>query len=325
MKIGDKVRMLRGPEEGVITRFLEKDMIEVEIDDGFPIPVLRKEVVVVAQEEADYFQPEDRPKKTPTAAFTKNVEEVSQAKGIYIAFLQFNDQQLSAHLINTTDFDMAYTLGEETNDNFRGLSAGVLAASDYLKIKDVMVSEFDAWPTLVVQMLYHRDGYFSLREPLVRKMKFRASTFFKNQRQAPLLHKPAFLFQIDESQAVGKKIDPEEIKERIYANTQEQDIANRITFSRPPDRVDLHIEQLTKDYDTMNNSEMLELQLSTFEDNLDKAIATGMDEITFIHGVGSGKLRAAIHKRLSKISGIKFYEDTMKEKFGFGATRVRIK
>ena len=325
MKIGDKVRMLRGSEEGVITRFLEKDMVEVEIDDGFPIPVLRAEVVVVAKEESDYFQREERPAE-PSGIPSR--EELTQSKadqGLYLAFVQFNDKQLTAYFINTTDFELAYALGEDANENFRGLSAGVLSANSHIKIKDVMVSEFDQWPTLVIQALYHRNGYFSLREPLVRKMKFKASTFFKSQRQAPLLNKAAFLFQIDEGNAAGKKIDPEKIKERMYANTQEQDVANRITFSRPPSKVDLHIEQLTKQYDTMNKNEMLDLQLQTFEENLDKAIATGMDEITFIHGVGSGVLKNSIHKKLSRMDNIKYYEDAMKEKFGYGATLVRIK
>ena len=164
-----------------------------------------------------------------------------------------------------------------------------------------------------------------MREPLVRKMKFKASTFFKSQRKAPLLEKDSFLFQIDEGNIGGKPVNPEKIKERIYANTQEQDVANRITFSRPPSRVDLHIEQLTKNYDSMNKNEMLDLQLQTFEENLDRAIATGMDEITFIHGVGSGVLRNLLHKKLSKMDNIKFFEDAMKEKFGYGATLVRIK
>mgnify|MGYP001801331685 FL=1 len=70
---------------------------------------------------------------------------------------------------------------------------------------------------------------------------------------------------------------------------------------------------------------MLELQLTTFEEKLDQAIATGMDEITFIHGVGSGVLRDAIHKRLSTMKNINYFQDAMREKFGYGATRVRIK
>jgi dsDNA-specific endonuclease/ATPase MutS2 len=66
---------------------------------------------------------------------------------------------------------------------------------------------------------------------------------------------------------------------------------------------------------------MLDLQLKTFEDNLDRAIATDMDEITFIHGIGSGALRNAIHKKLSKMNNIQYFKDAMREKFGYGCGR----
>ncbi|MFP4088699.1 MAG: DUF2027 domain-containing protein [Cyclobacteriaceae bacterium] len=325
MKIGDKVRMLRGSEEGHITRFLDNGLIEVEIEDGFPIPVMRNEVVMVAAEEANYFRREEQAQRPAAPPSRKEMAEVKVSQGIYLAYTQFNDRQLSAYFVNATDFDLPYAIGEESGDNFRGIASGLLEAQNYIKLKDVLVSEFDQWPSLVIQLLFHRNGYYSLREPLVRKIKFKASSFFKSERKAPLLNKNAFLFQVDEGMAGGKPIDPDKIRERMYANTQEQDTANRITFSRPPAKVDLHIEQLTKKYDSMNKNEMLELQLKTFEENLDKAIAPGMDEITFIHGVGNGVLRDAIHKKLSKTSNIRFFEDAMKEKFGYGATLVRIK
>jgi dsDNA-specific endonuclease/ATPase MutS2 len=50
-----------------------------------------------------------------------------------------------------------------------------------------------------------------------------------------------------------------------------------------------------------------------------------MDEITFIHGVGNGVLRDSIHKRLSGNKNVQYYEDVQKDKFGYGATKVKIK
>jgi dsDNA-specific endonuclease/ATPase MutS2 len=50
-----------------------------------------------------------------------------------------------------------------------------------------------------------------------------------------------------------------------------------------------------------------------------------MDEIIFIHGVGNGVLRTEIHKRLSKNKQVEYFKDAMKEKFGYGATLVKIK
>ena len=70
---------------------------------------------------------------------------------------------------------------------------------------------------------------------------------------------------------------------------------------------------------------MLTLQLNTFQNNFDNALAAGMDEIIFIHGVGNGVLKKEIHKILSNNKSIKFFQDAQKEKFGYGATLVRIK
>jgi dsDNA-specific endonuclease/ATPase MutS2 len=69
---------------------------------------------------------------------------------------------------------------------------------------------------------------------------------------------------------------------------------------------------------------MLRIQLEVFDQNLDKAIASGMHEITFIHGIGNGVLRKEIHKRLSQIQNIKYFQDTQKDNWGYGATLVRI-
>ena len=211
-----------------------------------------------------------------------------------------------------------------------------------MKITNLLIADFDRWPVLIFQALYYRSGYYTLREPLMRRIKHKAATFFKSQSTAPVLDKPSFLFSIDQAAASGdntplggtplggKPLDPEKLKESMLAPKEDAPAkdrggASRIKLSRPPAQVDLHIEELTDAYDRMNNSEMLTLQLQTFEEKLDQAIATGMDEITFVHGVGSGVLRGEIHKRLSKMKNIMHFQDAMREKFGYGATLVRIK
>ena len=95
--------------------------------------------------------------------------------------------------------------------------------------------------------------------------------------------------------------------------------------TKPSLSVDLHIETLTPDAWAMTNTEIMTLQLSTFERQFEAAIANGMDEIIFIHGVGNGILRDAIHKRLSGNKNVQYFEDAQKEKFGYGATKVKIK
>ena len=326
MNIGDKVRLLRGSEEGVVTQFLEGNLIEVEIEDGFGIPVMRSEVVVVAQEEDKYFQRPDllREAAKPVA---KRDSAPPVASGLYLAYVQINDQQLSLHLINTTDFEMPYVLGEEATGNFRGISSGVLSAQKSTKIMNQSVADFDRWPVLIFQGLYFRSGDYVLREPLMRRIKHKAATFFKSKATAPLLNQPSFLFSIDEaaSSVGGQPLNPEALKESLLSPKEESRAKDQIKLTRPPAQVDLHIEELTDAHDTMNNGDMLNLQLQTFEEKLDQALATGMDEITFVHGVGSGTLRREIQKRLSGMKSILYFQDAQREKFGYGATLVRLK
>jgi dsDNA-specific endonuclease/ATPase MutS2 len=75
----------------------------------------------------------------------------------------------------------------------------------------------------------------------------------------------------------------------------------------------------------MSSPDIINLQIRTFEKALENAIATGMAEIVFIHGVGNGVLRTELHRRLSKHANVKYFEDARKEKFGYGATAVKIK
>lgn len=325
MNIGDKVRFLHGQEQGIITRIVDKDLIEVEIEDGFQIPVMKKEIVVVAQEEGKYF------KQQEVATKEKERDEPFKPKpnvkqGIYLAFLPVNDRQLALYFINTLRFDVSYLMGEEQQGNFKGTAHGILKSQQSVKIREVLVSEFDQWPVWVMQLLFFHQGYYTLREPLVRRFRFKAATFFKNKRQAPLLDKPSFLFEVDASGLYegGKPVDLNQVKERMLSNAEE-DKSRLLRLERPPKEVDLHIEKLTSEYDKMNNKEMLELQLKIFEEKLDSAIATGMEEITFVHGVGSGVLRTAIQKKLSKLKNIQYYQDTQRDKFGYGATLIKIK
>ena len=68
MKIGDKVRFLNDVGGGVISGFQGKDTVLVEDEDGFDIPVLKSECVVI---ETDNYNlavtPEEAHKAKATA------------------------------------------------------------------------------------------------------------------------------------------------------------------------------------------------------------------------------------------------------------------
>jgi hypothetical protein len=315
MNIGDKVRLIHAKEEGVIVKIIDNKLVEVEIEDGFRIPVLRNEVAVIAAEEAKQFKrnlPQDD-------AISPRLEKgVVATQGVYMAFTLINDTDLALYLVNNTDLGVPFTMGEMQGQNYKGLLAGMLQKKSSVKIQEVSTKNFESWPVYLIQLLFFKEGAFTLREPFTKKIRFRANTFFKSKQPAPLLGKDAYLFQIDKETV---DIQPDKILEGIFdtKSTQQTPVA------APAREIDLHIEKLTKDSAKMGNAEILQLQLKTFEDSLDRAVAHGMDEIVFIHGVGNGILRMEIHKRLGKHPYVQFFKDAMREKFGYGATLVKLK
>ena len=55
LNIGDRVRLVHASEEGIITKIIDNKIVEVEIEDGFRIPVRMSEVAIVSQEEEARF------------------------------------------------------------------------------------------------------------------------------------------------------------------------------------------------------------------------------------------------------------------------------
>jgi hypothetical protein len=318
MNIGDKVRLLMGKEEGIITRFLDQDLVEIEIEDGFKIPVLKREVVVVAKEEADYFEGKVQPANVPVQNAGKQM--LNAQSGIYMAFVEINDKVLSVHVINNTQYEVPFIVGEEGQVT-KGIVSGKLIPYSAQKVTERIVQEFDQWPLFYIQLLFFQKGKYDIKEPLQKRLKFNANSFFRSKKLAPVISQKAFLFQID---GEVKAIDPQVLKEQMFQKHETNEKEKEQKIGKPLKEVDLHIENLIDNHRNMSNGEILQLQIQTFEKTLDQAIASGMDEIIFIHGAGNGVLKNAIHKILSNSSGIKFYKDARKEKFGYGATIVGI-
>jgi hypothetical protein len=307
MKVGDKVRLIHGKEEGRIVSIISNKEVEVEIEDGFRIPALKTELVIVASEETLVVSEGDSFSHTH-----------APWNGVYLAFTPFNDQTYELNLVNDTGYTTYFTVGEEKSDSYKGVYSGVLEKTSFAKLSEVNIKNFDEWPEFVIQLLFFAYGTIDYRMPLVKKIRFRSASFFKSKKVLGLLNKEAYVFRLDQD---ALKIDARSLEE----NLNDTKAAPVVAVSRPAREVDLHIEKLTETPAGMSNSAMLALQLNVFHTSLENALATGMDEIIFIHGVGNGVLKKEIHKALSANKTIKFFQDAQKEKFGYGATLVRLK
>ena len=391
MNVGDRVRLLTGTEEGIITRLLDSELVEVAIDNDFTIPVLRRELVPVAAEEGQAFRrpaPEPaRPatgskKSKPQGGQLKSAAPAARAqaagpsaampaaprpaaplpppaKGLYVALVHQAPELLALHLVNNTESEAVFTYGEERLGQYRALATGQLKAKAaspalaHLHLKD-----FEQWPAVVFQVLGFKLNSPTAFDLLTKRQSFKASTFYTSRRPAPVLGKEAYLFQLDErpapaltptqlaqaEAALEAAATPAPVLDKPQAAKLQAALAGdkpappvppaiapappkpAAALVAPPHELDLHIETLRPEGpEGLSNTAMLRMQLDAFEDALSRALATNMHEIIFIHGAGNGTLRKEIHRQLSRNKDIKFFEDAQKEKFGYGATLVRLK
>ena len=327
MNIGDRVRSVSSSEEGIVTRFITVNEVEVEIEDGFRIPYLRNDLVVVSATEKTIFGDKQEASSIKHGKQeTEKEAEVTALKGIFIGFTHYNDKLLELHLVNNTDFQLGIVFCEEENKAYHGVYSGSLPSREYVKIHEVNIDKFERWPAFIFQIIYFKRGKFNLPSPLLSRVKFKANSFFKHKKEIPLVSKEGYCFQLDEEE---KLIDPEKLKESLAGgksahldNIYQRDFSTKRQSKK---EVDLHIEQLETNHSHLFNAQIIAIQLEHFEHELDQAIINGLDEIVFIHGVGAGVLKAAISKRLSGHQHVAFYKDAYKGKFGYGATSVKIK
>jgi hypothetical protein len=327
MNIGDKVRLVHGREEGVIYAFLPGNIVEVEIEDGFRIPVLRNEIVTISPIETQ------RLVKSPDAKKIGSQNDVIvprnapfAEKGIYLAFVAVNDRAVTMHIINNSDWILPFTATATTEQVNNGLAAGVLQPRTAQKLTELIMKDFEAWPVFDFKILYYREGNHALPQMLNKRIKCRAQSFYKNKGKAPVLGKDAFVYQLDEENLKAEtqpnlETLSNDLKTSMLGGGKTEDVK----IPRPEQVVDLHIEKLTGNSKQLSNDSILKTQLSVFESSLESAIANGMEEITFIHGAGSGVLRTELHRRLGKNQHVNYFKDAQKEKFGYGATLVKIK
>ena len=315
MKIGDKVRLVHGKESGIITRVIDAQQIEVEIEDGFRIPVAKREVTIIATDDGLLTG------KTSAAAPEQASTSRTLDGAIQIAFQAFNDRTHRVFLINERNCPVLFSCFKKTKQNTLLIQSGKLESNSILCLDEWNTNEFSSWPNLLFQFIYLLPSVEKMIQPYSTEIIVKAEKFYKNKKHHPLLKGEANTWAIDSD----LKLDAKEIEILTTSLNNPASSANLLAFDEPESEVDLHIEKLDTDWNSLTPMQIMHKQTTTFEKKLDQAIACGMDEITFIHGVGNNVLKNELHKRLSKDKRIDFFKDAKKERFGYGATLVKLK
>ncbi|WP_316735147.1 Smr/MutS family protein [Pedobacter aquatilis] len=313
--LGDFVRFVDEKREGYVTKIIDAQTLGVTDEDGFEIPVAVSNLTSV-HGHGKVAEEQDAPK--PIQVNVPSINKIEN--GIYVAVAA--DVKAGSvvhfHLQNQSPNTLLVSLSSERKEKYSGVFHGIIQSFQSALVHSASLSELDMWPEFTFQFLVFSKADVKPLAPLVVTKKFRAKDFSSEQKELPNLTQKGWLIRLDELASVS--IDPQKLKESFFRSPSE-----KRTVEVPNKEIDLHIEKLRDDHHFLETDEILQIQLSHFQNALDAAIVHHFDKMIFIHGIGNGTLRDKIHKLISKNPHIKTYMDARKEKFGYGATEVVFK
>lgn len=351
MKIGDKVRFLSEVGGGVISGFQGKDMVLVEDEDGFDIPMLRSQVVVIDTNEYNFEKKTLAPQ--PKAKVEEPVQEerpvtfkapVLERKGgdvlnVYLSFVPNNAKEMNttnfeAYIINDSNYfvQVLYMNAQGTQWHARFSAIIEPNTKQYVETFDRTILN-DLERICLQTMAWKQDKDFALKPALSTEIRLDVSKFYKFHVFQPneFFRDPNWTIPVvrDDESVRTRFVDAGQLREALMGNKESAEphkVSKPAQKNQPnePLEVDLHAHQLLDNTNGLSNSDILLLQMKEFRRVMDENIKQRGKKIVFIHGKGDGVLRKTIIDELKYRYKTCTWQDASFREYGFGATLVKI-
>ncbi|MCF8234399.1 MAG: DUF2027 domain-containing protein [Bacteroidales bacterium] len=352
-KVGDKVRFLNEKGGGVITRIISPSLVNVEIEDGFEVPVVPSELVIDARALHDE---ESRKSKAPKLDYSAYHEDEPEpegderkspidkvgfrgdyVKGLYLAFVPQDQKWLvtgliEVYLINYTGYEMLYSLYLQSEDGFYGYDYDVMQPRTKILLDTIPREEIEKWTKGLLQVMYHIEKVTRVPLPGNAAIDIKPARIYKegNYRETPLMTEKAFVLNLLElnthehysGDLEQKKFEPQPQTTKPKAKKRTA-LINQHRTAEGVAVVDLHIGELVDNITGLSSGDMLKIQKEYFIKCLESAMAEGYQRVTFIHGVGNGILKNEIMQLMKDYENLKDQSASL-AKFGVGAVDVII-
>jgi len=346
MKIGDKVRFLNSTGGGTVKGFQGKDIVLVEDEDGFDIPVLIRETIVIETEKNTQVRQSVKPKEpiieTPPQVEEAKTEIIETREGEEItaclAYLPIDIKNLTTtnyecYLVNDSNYYLSYNYMSRVNAGWISRAIGVIEPNTKVFLEEFDKTVINELEKVAVQFIaYKNDKPFRLKNPCSVEIRIDTVKFYKlhSFKDNDYFEDEAIVYYLMRKDLAERElhISPEEITEAIQSKKESgrpriQPIDKR--QSCPIIEIDLHIDELIDTTAGLEASDILDYQLTKFRQVMDENKNKKGQKIVFIHGKGNGVLKNAILDELKAKFKNAYYQDASFREYGFGATMVTIK
>jgi len=352
IKIGDKVRFLSETGGGIVTGFIGKDKVNVEDADGFDIPMLIRECVVI---ETDDYNLRRKPADTSKSGSKETKPEAKvtapqitsrpvetregEALNVLLAYVPVDSKAISgtpfeAYLVNDSNYYIYYNYLSAEGKAWKNRSHGLIEPNTKLFLEEFNKDILNELEHVAVQLIAFKDSKtFTLKPAVSVELRIDTVKFYKLHtfRESVYFEDPALIYDIVKNDQPAKQmyVSAQEIEEALLGKKNvDRPIATPIvkrSVKNEVIEVDLHINELLDNTANMSNKEILDYQLEEFHKVLEENKNKKGQKIVFIHGKGDGVLRKAILDELKHKYKTYQSQDASFKEYGFGATMVTIK
>lgn len=342
MKIGDKVRFLNDVGGGIVKGFKNKDVAIVE-SDGFDIPVLIRECVVIEAQNETQVRSSVKTTETftPTVVVEvpKEIEETKEGEKITVclAYLpidikRINDTAYESYLVNDSNYYLSFNYMSRTNEGWMSRKVGVIEPNTKLFLDEFDKSQLNDLEKVCIQFIAYKVGKpFALKNSCSVELKIDTVKFYKlhSFKENDYFEDEALIYSVMKKDLAEKDFIPQahEIAEAMKVKESRPERRNPTPIKKQKNEiveVDLHINELLDTTAGMSSGDIIEYQMEVFRETLDEYRKNKGQKIVFIHGKGDGVLKNAIVTELkNKYKGV-YYQDASFKEYGFGATMITI-
>ncbi len=348
VKIGDKVRFLSEKGGGVVKGFRGKEIVLVEDADGFDIPMLTRECVVVETDDYNLKRrsaPAPRPETPPqpvkpeiTARPTETRE--GEKLNVFLAYVPENSKNISttlfdAYLVNDSNYYLYYTYLSAEGRAWQVRSHGLVDPNTKYHLEEFGKENLNELEHVAIQCIaFKNQKRFQLKPAIQVELRIDTVKFYKLHtfRESDFFEEPALMYEIVTNDVPARQIyvSAEELQEALLEKKGSgkpvaQPIVKRGNQQRNLVEIDLHIDELLDTTAGMSNSDILNYQLDKFREVMEQYKNRKEQKIVFIHGKGDGVLRRALLDELRRKYPACRYQDASFQEYGFGATMITVK
>lgn len=340
IKIGDKVKFLNDVGGGVVTRFLNKNMVMVENYDGFEIPYPILQLLNTSDPELNIGS--EKVERTPVQQQITTTVKVEENKGVIIKGKDSPDfyfcivptdstnpigGEIELYLVNDSNFTVLFHYSYFKNGVNKTIKHGTIHPNSKVELESLLQNDLSELPEFGFQIICFQKEENDWHEPIVKRFKVNPVKFYKETsfHPNPFFRKNALVLQISKNILTTEidKLTEDDFK-KLVQEKEEKPAPEKPVQKRTEDivEIDLHINELIENSSGLSNAEILEIQKEKVESEMRLAIQTGVKKIVFIHGVGQGVLKQEVINLLKTKFKKYYFQDASFKEYGYGATMV---